>query len=453
MNRRSIPSLVIAFSCPLLAASCGGSTTGPGVDQPTLVSIEISPELPFLEPGDTLQFSATGTYDDNSTADVTQIVAWTSSDTDVLTISNAVGSKGRAVRSTDGSAEVGASVAGIGETIDLPVWCTELATGQMFDGDVGGTGTGFGIGRLAADSAAVYWAGFDTTAGANGGFLARASKDGGGGTSTLRTALGAINDLVSDGAYLYWTEYDIATGEGAIKRLPVDGGTVEELASGNPPASTFDVFFPSGIAVAGDFVYWGEEVATGAVRRVSKTGGPVTDLARGEGFGPTALIADGTHLYGVANKTGQERAARIALADGSYEELATGLGNPEGLALDGTSVYWSELVGEPNGRIAKTSLAGGTVTALATGLDNPRGVAVVDGTVYYAGAAGAGAERRSGIWSVPVGGGTPALAVGACGSQNGGGFSGLVADSARLYFVELGSGGSGPGRVLTAPRE
>lgn len=54
--------------------------------QITLDSIAISPSNPTIALGRIQQFTATGTYSDNSTADITNTVIWTSSDNTVATI-------------------------------------------------------------------------------------------------------------------------------------------------------------------------------------------------------------------------------------------------------------------------------------------------------------------------------------------------------------------------------
>lgn len=53
---------------------------------PPLVSIAVTPELPAIPRGLTQQFSATGTYSDLSTQDLSASAAWSSSDTAVATI-------------------------------------------------------------------------------------------------------------------------------------------------------------------------------------------------------------------------------------------------------------------------------------------------------------------------------------------------------------------------------
>ena len=65
----------------------------------TLVSIEVTPADPSIANGTTQQFTATGTYTDASTQDLTAAVTWSSSDEGVATISNAGGSEGLATAS------------------------------------------------------------------------------------------------------------------------------------------------------------------------------------------------------------------------------------------------------------------------------------------------------------------------------------------------------------------
>jgi uncharacterized protein YjdB len=55
----------------------------------TLVSIAITPPSATIAVAATQQFTATGTYTDTSTQDLTNTVVWTSSDTSVATINNA----------------------------------------------------------------------------------------------------------------------------------------------------------------------------------------------------------------------------------------------------------------------------------------------------------------------------------------------------------------------------
>jgi len=82
MKSSNIP---ILFLILFLVAGCGG---GSGAPSPTLVSIAITPENPSIPLGTSEQFTAIGTFSDNSMREITTSVTWTSATPDVATISN-----------------------------------------------------------------------------------------------------------------------------------------------------------------------------------------------------------------------------------------------------------------------------------------------------------------------------------------------------------------------------
>ncbi len=69
---------------------CGGG----GSKGPALTSITVTPANTTLSVGTTERFTATGTYSDNSTRDITDQVTWNSSTAGIATISNTAGTKG-----------------------------------------------------------------------------------------------------------------------------------------------------------------------------------------------------------------------------------------------------------------------------------------------------------------------------------------------------------------------
>jgi uncharacterized protein YjdB len=83
----------------------------------TLNSIAVSPASPGILVGATQQFTATASYSDNSTADVTTTVTWTSSNTAVATINTA----GLATAVAAGSTTVTATLNGVSSTATLNV--------------------------------------------------------------------------------------------------------------------------------------------------------------------------------------------------------------------------------------------------------------------------------------------------------------------------------------------
>jgi hypothetical protein len=85
--------------------------------QPALVSIAITPANPSIKVGTSLQFTATGTYSDSSTKDLTSSVQWTTTKPGVATIS----ASGLATAVTKGNATIKAKLGGITNATTLTV--------------------------------------------------------------------------------------------------------------------------------------------------------------------------------------------------------------------------------------------------------------------------------------------------------------------------------------------
>jgi plastocyanin len=85
---------------------------------PTLSSIAVTPAAPSVVAGQTEQFTAMGTFSDNSTQDLTSQATWASSNTAAATVSNTAGSKGLATAVAAGNSTLSATFAGIvGSTV------------------------------------------------------------------------------------------------------------------------------------------------------------------------------------------------------------------------------------------------------------------------------------------------------------------------------------------------
>ena len=87
---------VFAYGAASAFPNQGFSSTNYWVDvvfrtgaAPTLTSIAVTPANPTIQTGATQQFTATGTYSDNSTQNITSQVTWVSSNTSVATINSA----------------------------------------------------------------------------------------------------------------------------------------------------------------------------------------------------------------------------------------------------------------------------------------------------------------------------------------------------------------------------
>jgi hypothetical protein len=194
------------------------------VTDATLVSIEVTPAAPNVANGLTQQFTATGTYTDGSTQDLTAEVTWASSDGTVATVGNAAGANGLATTAGVGIITVSATSGGVsGETtltvtsaslvwIDVSPLAPSVASGltQQF------TATGHYTDNSSQDiTAQVTWDSSDATvatvsnaAGSKG--LATGLNEGGstvsatGGavsgnaTLTVTPALPSVDDLVAN---------------------------------------------------------------------------------------------------------------------------------------------------------------------------------------------------------------------------------------------------------------
>lgn len=103
--------------------------------------------------------------------------------------------------------------------------------------------------------------------------------------------------------------------------------------------------------------------------------------------------------------------------------LATGLSNPSDIAVDDTSVYWTEF---GSGTVKKISKSGGSVMTLASGL-NLTGLAVDNSDVYFSGDASIKKVLKSG-------GSVTTLASGQTSTWK------IAVDGANVYWTDSGGG-------------
>ena len=109
------------------SGSISGSTTLT-ITSATLVSIAVTPANPSIVKGTTRQFTATGTYSDSTTQDLTTAVTWNSSASGVATISNAAGSKGLATSAAAGSTTITATSGSISGSTTLTITSATLVS-------------------------------------------------------------------------------------------------------------------------------------------------------------------------------------------------------------------------------------------------------------------------------------------------------------------------------------
>ncbi len=113
----------VAAGTAIIAASYGmqSGTTTVTVTPATLADLYISPALPRIGVGTTVQLSASGVWTDGTTADLTGVVTWTSSAPAVATISNAPSSAGLATGVSGGTATISISYGALTDSTVLTV--------------------------------------------------------------------------------------------------------------------------------------------------------------------------------------------------------------------------------------------------------------------------------------------------------------------------------------------
>src|SRR5207245_7607534 len=98
------------------------------VNAAALASIALSPQNPSIPLGTSQAFTATGTYTDGSTQDLTSVVTWSSSDALVAIISNSLGSYGLATSSGQGTATISASSNSISNSTSITVGGSNISS-------------------------------------------------------------------------------------------------------------------------------------------------------------------------------------------------------------------------------------------------------------------------------------------------------------------------------------
>ncbi len=113
----------VAIGEDALIASVNNVSTqaGAAVISPQLSGLSISPRDESLPAGAMLRYSATATYTDGTSADLTKVVAWASSNDAIATISNEPGARGTANALSPGQVDISATFEGFTDRTTLTV--------------------------------------------------------------------------------------------------------------------------------------------------------------------------------------------------------------------------------------------------------------------------------------------------------------------------------------------
>jgi hypothetical protein len=204
-----------------------------------------------------------------------------------------------------------------------------------------------------------------------------------GGTPTklLGGQTGGPTYVAVDATNVYFT-----SSAGNVKKVPLDGGASTKLASSKSPfnvvANASDVFWfdPSGNSATVD---------TGDVMSVPIAGGTATTIASAQT--PTGIAVDAQYVYWTNGGNGLANPGTLMKAPvggGAPTTLSTRTtGAPVAIILDASTstLYWAESsssLGTVASQIMKMPVAGGTPTCIATTGLLVMGLAL-DGTSVY----------------------------------------------------------------------
>ncbi len=147
---------------------------------------------------------------------------------------------------------------------------------------------------------------------------------------------------VGPDGHLYWSSYD----SNQIGRSNLDGSSAQ--------SDWLQASEPTGVVVTKSYIYWAED-GNGRVSRAKIDGSDAEpDFLTGL-FSPHNLAANSTYLY-VAD-TAANRIVRVPLNGGPSKTLLT-VDSPQGVAVNGSSIYWSNM---RQGTIGRADIDGSNI--------------------------------------------------------------------------------------------
>lgn len=163
----------------------------------------------------------------------------------------------------------------------------------------------------------------------------------------LASGLDDPGPLVASAGHAYWID-NTSGGTPGIWHFAQATTAVPQMLTPLPAANGND------LALSDTHVYYAMNAEIG---RVPRSGGPREPLAAGSFARALALAPAADQLYWVeGGATSSGRLARMPMAGGAPETLATGLSVPRGVALDDACVYWTNQgVGDADGNVMARS--------------------------------------------------------------------------------------------------
>jgi hypothetical protein len=248
---------------------------------------------------------------------------------------------------------------------------------------------------------------------------------GGGAVLALASGLDTPMNIAVDKTAVYWTQWNLSSGRGAVMEVPLTGSVPTTLAS--PQID------PLHLAVNSTSVFWTDNAGNGPLMTMPLGGGTPTQVPGVFPTGAFAVDDANVYLQGAAPfATGT--LARTSIGGGAPSVLASWEGGPPGgIVVDAQRVYWTAtaivppvdldasvppcpldatcpagmlpMVPSPNASTVNSVPSGGgptTTLASETGTGGAGGLALDATSVYYT-----LAQAPSDLMKVPIAGGAP----------------------------------------------
>jgi 6-phosphogluconolactonase (cycloisomerase 2 family)/urocanate hydratase len=378
-------------------------STGLTVTAATLVSIAITPLSPSITDGTNQQFTATGTYTDNSMQNLTASVTWTSSDATIASVSNAAASSGLATAAGVGTTSIGAALGAVTAPV-ATLTATAAPEYAYASNQSDNTVSQYAIGA--------------------GGVLSLL------GTQATGTEPNAIA-VVPSGRYLYvanWvdatlSEYTIGT-DGTLSAI----GTV---ATGVNPASII-------VDPTSSYVYVANLGSNSVSEYAIGLGGALTTIGTiTAGSGPACIAIDPTGHYVYTANQNSNDVSEFAIGPGgtltSAGTVAAG-GLPQSVAIDPTGRY-AYVANYNDGTVSEYTIGTGGLTSIGSIAAGslPESL-VIDPTGHYVYAANHGDNTVS---EYQIGTGGALIAIGAIAAGNGPWYITMDASGRYVYVANF----------------